>query len=65
MSGKIFRIGHLGWFNDLMLCGTLCGIEMGLALCEVPHNKNGIRDALDFLEMSGGEKRAAVERQAA
>src|SRR5439155_26845439 len=30
MSGKIFRIGHLGWFNELMLCGTLAGGEMGL-----------------------------------
>ena len=65
MSGKIFRIGHLGWFNDLMLCGTLCGIEMGLALCDVPHNKNGVRDALDFLQASGGGKGAAIERHAA
>ena len=65
MSGKIFRIGHLGWFNDLMLCGTLCGIEMGLALCNVPHNKNGVRDALDFLQASGGGKGAAIERHAA
>ena len=65
MSGKIFRIGHLGWFNDLMLCGTLCGIEMGLAVCDVPHNKNGVRDALDFLQASGGGKGAAIERHAA
>jgi len=46
MSGKIFRIGHLGWFNELMLCGTLCGVEMGLALCEVPHKRNGVSEAL-------------------
>ena len=32
VAGKIFRIGHLGYFNDLMLCGTLAGVEMGLAL---------------------------------
>ena len=31
LAGKVFRIGHLGWFNDLMLCGTLAGVEMGLA----------------------------------
>ena len=49
MSGRIFRIGHLGWFNELMLCGTLCGVEMGLAQCEVPHKKNGVREALEFL----------------
>jgi len=46
MSGEIFRIGHLGWFNELMLCGTLCGVEMGLALCEVPHKRNGVSEAL-------------------
>ena len=32
LAGRVFRIGHLGWFNDLMLCGTLCGVEMGLKL---------------------------------
>src|SRR6185436_7093547 len=32
LAGRVFRIGHLGHFNDLMLCGTLCGVEMGLAL---------------------------------
>ena len=32
LAGQVFRIGHLGYFNDLMLCGTLCGVEMGLAL---------------------------------
>ncbi|HEY3179288.1 MAG TPA: aminotransferase class V-fold PLP-dependent enzyme [Casimicrobiaceae bacterium] len=65
MSGKIFRIGHLGWFNELMLCGTLCGVEMGLAQCEVPHKRNGVREALEFLRESGGDKSAKVQRQAA
>src|SRR5256886_3356582 len=65
MSGKIFRIGHLGWFNELMLCGTLCGVEMGLALCEVPHKRNGVSEALEFLRESGGDKSATGERQAA
>jgi len=64
-SGKIFRIGHLGWFNELMLCGTLCGVEMGLGLCEVPHQENGVAEALKFLRESGGEKSAPVRRQAA
>ena len=40
---RVFRIGHLGFFNDLMLCGTLCGVEMGLALRDVPHRKSGVR----------------------
>jgi alanine-glyoxylate transaminase/serine-glyoxylate transaminase/serine-pyruvate transaminase len=49
VSGKIFRIGHLGWFNDLMLCGTLAGVEMGLGLAGVPHRKGGVDAAMAFL----------------
>jgi alanine-glyoxylate transaminase/serine-glyoxylate transaminase/serine-pyruvate transaminase len=49
MRGKIFRIGHLGHFNDLMLCGTLCGVEMGLHRAGVPHHKGGVSAALDYL----------------
>ncbi len=49
VAGKVFRIGHLGYFNDLMLCGTLAGVEMGLALAGVPHRKGGTQAAMDFL----------------
>ena len=49
LSGKIFRIGHLGWFNDLMLCGTLAGVEMGLALAKVPHRSGGVDAAMEYL----------------
>ena len=49
MQGKVFRIGHLGDFNDLMLAGTLCGVEMGLGLAGVPIRKEGVAAALDFL----------------
>ena len=49
LQGKVFRIGHLGDFNDLMLMGTLSGVEMGLASAGVPHNKGGAQAALDFL----------------
>jgi len=49
MAGKVFRIGHLGDFNDLMLAGTLCGIEMGLGLAGVPHRKGGVDAAMKFL----------------
>ena len=49
LSGKIFRIGHLGFFNDLMLCGTLAGVEMGLALAGVPHRKGGVDAAMAYL----------------
>jgi alanine-glyoxylate transaminase/serine-glyoxylate transaminase/serine-pyruvate transaminase len=49
VQGKVFRIGHLGDFNDLMLAGTLCGVEMGLGLAGVPHNKGGVSAALEYL----------------
>ena len=49
LTGKVFRIGHLGDFNDLMLAGTLAGIEMGLELAGVRHRKGGILAALDYL----------------
>ncbi len=50
LSGKVFRIGHLGDFNDLTLMGTLAGVEMGLALAGVPVRKEGVRAAADYLE---------------
>ena len=49
LSGKVFRIGHLGDFNELMLAGTLGGIEMGLAAAGVPFTAGGVTAALEFL----------------
>jgi alanine-glyoxylate transaminase/serine-glyoxylate transaminase/serine-pyruvate transaminase len=49
LQGKVFRIGHLGSFNDLMLAGTLAGVEMGLAVAGIPHRKGGLLVALDSL----------------
>jgi alanine-glyoxylate transaminase/serine-glyoxylate transaminase/serine-pyruvate transaminase len=49
LAGKAFRIGHLGNFNDLMLAGTLGGVEMGLELFGVPHKKGGVDAALAYL----------------
>ena len=46
LAGKVFRIGHLGHFNDLMLAGTLSGVEMGLALTGIPHKEGGVQAAL-------------------
>lgn len=50
VAGKVFRIGHLGDINDLTLLGTLAGVEMGLGLAGVPHNKGGVQAAMDFLK---------------
>ncbi len=52
MAGKVFRIGHLGSFNDLMLAGTLSGVEMGLRLAEIPHKEGGVTAALQTLARS-------------
>lgn len=49
LAGKIFRIGHLGYFNDLMLAGTLSGVEMGLIAAKVPVECGGVQAALGFL----------------
>jgi len=61
---KVFRIGHLGDFNDLMLLGTLAGVEMGLELAGVPHQKGGVDTAMDYLVSqsagAGAKKRAAA-----
>ena len=54
VAGKLFRIGHLGDFNDLMLMGTLAGVEMGLDLAQVPHKKGGAQAAMDHLTKTAG-----------
>jgi alanine-glyoxylate transaminase/serine-glyoxylate transaminase/serine-pyruvate transaminase len=54
LKGKVFRIGHLGDFNDLMLLGTLAGVEMGLACAGVPHRPGGVRAAMDYLAAPAG-----------
>jgi alanine-glyoxylate transaminase/serine-glyoxylate transaminase/serine-pyruvate transaminase len=50
LKGRAFRLGHLGDFNDLMLSGMLCGVEMGLSLAGVPFKRGGVDAALRFLE---------------
>jgi alanine-glyoxylate transaminase/serine-glyoxylate transaminase/serine-pyruvate transaminase len=49
LAGKVFRIGHIGNFNDLMLAGTLSGVEMGLEVAGIPHHKGGVAAALEYL----------------
>ena len=47
LAGRVFRIGHLGSFNDLMLIGTLGGVEMGLRVAGIPHREGGVMAAID------------------
>ena len=49
LAGKVFRIGHLGDFNDLTLLGTLGGVEMGLAVAGIPHQHGGVDAAMAYL----------------
>jgi alanine-glyoxylate transaminase/serine-glyoxylate transaminase/serine-pyruvate transaminase len=53
LKGKVFRIGHLGDFNDLMLAGTLSGVEMGLVAAGVPFTAGGVTVALEYLAATG------------
>ncbi|MGE0847226.1 MAG: alanine--glyoxylate aminotransferase family protein [Flavobacteriaceae bacterium] len=57
LAGKVFRIGHLGDFNDLMLAGTLAGVEMGLAVAGVPHKRGGVQAAMDYLSERAGARK--------
>ncbi len=61
LKGRVFRIGHLGDFNDLMLMGTLAGVEMGLHLAGVPHRAGGVGAAMDVL---AGRKDEAGQKAA-
>jgi alanine-glyoxylate transaminase/serine-glyoxylate transaminase/serine-pyruvate transaminase len=63
LAGSVFRIGHLGSFNELMLAGTLAGVEMGLALANVPHRPGGVTAALSYLiEQARMKKNDTVAR---
>jgi alanine-glyoxylate transaminase/serine-glyoxylate transaminase/serine-pyruvate transaminase len=49
VAGKVFRIGHLGDFNDLTLMGTLAGVEMGLQLAGIRIQAAGVQAAMAYL----------------
>jgi alanine-glyoxylate transaminase/serine-glyoxylate transaminase/serine-pyruvate transaminase len=54
LADRVFRIGHLGDFNDSMTTATLSGIEMGLKICGVPHRPGGVEAALSYLVGNAG-----------
>ena len=57
VTGEVFRIGHLGSFNELMMVGTLAGVEMGLAAGGVPHHPGGVAAAMEWLVGSSASNR--------
>ena len=65
LAGKVFRIGHLGDFNDLTLMGTLAGVEMGLALARVPHKQGGVAAAMAYLAEAAGARAPGAKIHAA
>ena len=60
VADRVFRIGHLGDFNDLMLIGTLAGVEMGLRDAGVPHRQGGVQAAMEVLGQKFASARAAA-----
>jgi alanine-glyoxylate transaminase / serine-glyoxylate transaminase / serine-pyruvate transaminase len=64
VSGKVFRIGHLGDFNDLTLLGTLAGVEMALGLANVPHQQAGVQAAMQHLQSTAPSAHAMIKAAA-
>ena len=65
LAGKVFRIGHLGDFNDLTLLGTLAGVEMGLELAGIPHRKQGVAEAMNYLAKVAAGNNSTAKQKAA
>ena len=64
LKGRVFRIGHLGHFNDLMLMGTLSGVEMALDLAKVPHQTGGVLAAMEVLKGNNASPVSATTKSA-
>ncbi len=64
VADKVFRIGHLGDFNDLTLMGTLAGVEMGLQLAGVKIKPAGVQAAMDCLAEAHRKAPGAVRAAA-
>ena len=61
LADRVFRIGHLGDFHDLMVTGRARGVEMGLRVCGIPHRSGGIDAAIDYLSGNAGPVAQAAE----
>jgi alanine-glyoxylate transaminase/serine-glyoxylate transaminase/serine-pyruvate transaminase len=61
LADKVFRIGHLGDFHDLMVTGTLSGVEMGLRACGIPHRSGGVDAAMAYLSGNAAPATQAAE----
>ena len=53
VAGKVFRIGHLGWVNEVMMCGAISAAEMSLRDCGVKVQPgSGVGAALEHYRLS-------------
>ena len=49
LTGKAFRIAHMGHVNAPMVLGTLSAVEIGLSALGIPHGTGGVQAAIDGL----------------
>jgi alanine-glyoxylate transaminase/serine-glyoxylate transaminase/serine-pyruvate transaminase len=49
LSGKVFRIGHMGDLNEAMILGTLATVELALRQSNIPHKAGGVAAAIESL----------------
>jgi alanine-glyoxylate transaminase/serine-glyoxylate transaminase/serine-pyruvate transaminase len=61
LADRVFRIGHLGDFHELMVTGVLSGVEMGLRVCGIPHRSGGVEAAMSYLSGNAGASAQAAE----
>ncbi|WP_414474607.1 pyridoxal-phosphate-dependent aminotransferase family protein [Microvirga sp. M2] len=61
LADRVFRVGHLGDFHDLMVTGALTGVEMGLRVCGIPHRSGGVEAAMNYLSGNAGPAAQAAE----
>jgi len=59
LNGKVFRIGHLGWLNEIMVLQALGGVELAMRDVGIPFTAgSGVGAAVDFY--AGGYQAAKV-----
>jgi alanine-glyoxylate transaminase / serine-glyoxylate transaminase / serine-pyruvate transaminase len=62
LNGKAFRIGHLGWLNEIMVMQALCGVELAMRDVGVPFEPGaGAGAAVRYLSDTGQAMRIAAE----
>lgn len=62
LNGKVFRIGHLGWLNEIMLLQTLGGVELAMRDVGIPFEPGvGVGAAIKVLTDADAAVRMAAQ----